>query len=189
MAKDISIKKTVYQKDTFGKVIDRSFKSFTQPLTEAQERTISEFFDDYERLFLEIPAEGDIQSHRYLIQKSSELVDFEKDTQDIQPLLDEITALRNQILYQLGWEVGNVAWEVRQRAERQPILALAQRTNAGNVEAGSHRLHHVALSLGMPRRMLSCVAAHHIQTSTFCFYFILYFSYRGYGLVFAECLD
>ena len=98
MAKDISIKKTVYQKDTFGKVIDRSFKSFTQPLTEAQERTISEFFDDYERLFLEIPAEGDIQSHRYLIQKSSELVDFDNTTEEIQPLLDEITALRNQIL-------------------------------------------------------------------------------------------
>ena len=98
MAKDISIKKTVYQKDTFGKVIDRSFKSFTQPLTEAQERTISEFFDDYERLFLEIPAEGDIQSHKYLIQKSSELVDFEKDTQDIQPLLDEISELRERLL-------------------------------------------------------------------------------------------
>jgi len=44
MAKDISIKKTVYQKDTFGKVIDRTFKTFTQPLSEEQERTIEQFF-------------------------------------------------------------------------------------------------------------------------------------------------
>lgn len=98
MAKEISIKKTVYKKDTFGKVIDRSFKSFVQPITEAEEKTIEQFFSDYDSLFLEIPAEGDIQSHTYLINKSSELVDFEKDTTDIQPLLDEITQLRNQIL-------------------------------------------------------------------------------------------
>ena len=98
MAKEISIKKTVYQKDTFGKVIDRSFKSFVQPTAEDQQVTLEQFFSDYDSLFLEIPAEGDIQSHTYLINKSSELVDFEKDTTDIQPLLDEITHLRNQIL-------------------------------------------------------------------------------------------
>lgn len=98
MAKEISIKKTVYQKDAFGKVIDRSFKSFVQPSTEDQEVTLEQFFSIYDSLFLEIPAEGDLQSHTYLINKSSELVDFEKDTTDIQPLLDEITQLRNQIL-------------------------------------------------------------------------------------------
>jgi len=98
MAKNISIKKTVYKKDTFGKVVDRSFKTFTQPLTVEQERTIEQFFSDYDSLFLEIPAEGDIQSHQYLITKSSELVDFEKDTTDIQPLLDEISQLRAQVL-------------------------------------------------------------------------------------------
>ena len=98
MAKNISIKKTVYKKDTVGKVVDRSFKTFTQPLTVEQERTIEQFFSDYDSLFLEIPAEGDIQSHQYLITKSSELVDFEKDTTDIQPLLDEISQLRAQVL-------------------------------------------------------------------------------------------
>jgi len=98
MAKNISIKKTVYQKDTFGKVIDRSFKTFTQPLTEDQERTIEQFFSEYERLFLEIPPEGDNQSHEYLLKRSSEIVDFEKDTTDIQPLLDEISQLRAQVL-------------------------------------------------------------------------------------------
>ena len=98
MAKDISIKKTVYQKDTFGKVIDRTFKTFTQPLSEEQERTIEQFFSEYERLFLEIQPEGDNLSHEYLLKRSSEIVDFEKDTTDIQPLLDEISQLRAQVL-------------------------------------------------------------------------------------------
>jgi hypothetical protein len=99
MAKNISIKKTVFQKDTFGKVVDRSFKQFTQPLSVDEERTIEQLFSEYERLYLDIPAEGENQSHLYLIKKSSELVDFEKDTEDIQPLLDEIATLKEQILF------------------------------------------------------------------------------------------
>ena len=98
MAKDITIKKTVFQKDTFNKVVDRSFTQFTQPVVEDADRTVEQFFSEYERLYLEIQAEGDVQSHRYLIEKSSELVDFEKDTADIQPLLDEIATLRAQAL-------------------------------------------------------------------------------------------
>lgn len=98
MAKNISIKKTVFQKDTFGKVVDRSFKQFTQPLGVDEERTIEQLFSEYERLYLDIPAEGENQSHLYLIKKSSEIVDFEKDTEDIQPLLDEIATLKEQIL-------------------------------------------------------------------------------------------
>lgn len=98
MAKNVNIKKTVYEKDNFDKVVDRSFKTFAQPLPVESERTLEEFFDDYERLYYEMPVEGESKSHRYLINRSSELVDFEKDTQDIQPLLDEIAQLREQIL-------------------------------------------------------------------------------------------
>ena len=98
MAKNVKISKTVYNKDTFNKVIDREFKSFVTPVDEEQERTIEQFFSEYERLYLEISPEGENQSHAYLINKSSELVDYEKDTTDIQPLLDEIAQLRRQLL-------------------------------------------------------------------------------------------
>ena len=98
MSRDIQIKKTVFSKDNFEKVIDRSFKTFAQPEAIEEERTVEQFFTDYENLYFEIPPEGDTNSHRYLIQKSSELVDFDKDTDDIQPLLDEIAQLRQQIL-------------------------------------------------------------------------------------------
>ena len=64
--------------------------------------TVEEFFVEYNRLFYDIPPEGDIDSHRFIINRSSELVDFEKDTEDIQPLLDEIAQLRNQNLEQAG---------------------------------------------------------------------------------------
>lgn len=98
MANEIQIKKTVYRKNQFDKVIDRSFTTFSQPVEQVQEVTVDEFFDLYNKLYYEIPIEGDVNSHRYLIQRSSELVNFENDTLDIQPLLDEIATLRVQLL-------------------------------------------------------------------------------------------
>ena len=98
MANEIQIKKTVYRRDQFDKVIDRNFTTFSQPPAVEDEITLEEFFELYEQFYFEIPLEGDRNSHRYLLQRSSEVVDFERDTQDIQPLLDEIATLRTQIL-------------------------------------------------------------------------------------------
>jgi len=98
MSKDIQIKKTVFVKDNFEKVIDREFKTFAQPPAVELERTVEDFFQDYENLYYEIEPEGPTESHQYLIQRSLEIVDYEKDTEDIQPLLDEISQLRAQIL-------------------------------------------------------------------------------------------
>jgi hypothetical protein len=98
MANSIKISKTVFNKDQFKKVVDTNFKSFAQPIAVDEDLTVEQFFAEYENLFYEIPSTGDSQSHQYLVEKSSEVVDFEKDTEDIQPLLDEITQLRQQIL-------------------------------------------------------------------------------------------
>jgi|TARA_B110000285_G_scaffold79500_1_gene91765 hypothetical protein len=98
MARDIEIKKKVYDKSGFNKVVDRSFKSYGQVEEVKQPTTVDEFFSDYERLYYEISPDGETKSHQYLIEKSMELVDFEKDTEDIQPLLDEIAQLRGQLL-------------------------------------------------------------------------------------------
>ena len=98
MANEIRIKKTVFEKGNFDKVVDRSFNTFAQPTPIEEQPTVEEFFDLYEQLYYEIPVEDTTQSHQYLIQRSSELVDFQKDTEDIQPLLDEIAILREQIL-------------------------------------------------------------------------------------------
>lgn len=97
MANNLPIQKTVYNREKYRKVVDREFSTFVPPPPE-DDPTVDDFFNLYERLFYEIPAEGETGSHTYLIQRSSELVDFEKENIDIQPLLDEIADLRQQLL-------------------------------------------------------------------------------------------
>lgn len=98
MGKNVKIQKTVYQKDSFGKVIDREFKSFISTPETDDVKTVQQFFRDYEELYLDIPIEGDGASHRYLVDRSSELLDLKDNLLDIQPLLDEIAELREQLL-------------------------------------------------------------------------------------------
>ena len=49
-------------------------------------------------MYYEIPLEGTNNSHSFILQESSKLVEFTKDTEEIQPLLDEIATLREQLL-------------------------------------------------------------------------------------------
>ena len=99
MARDIQLKNKVYSKEQLDKVVDRDFVFFSDDLEVVdQPITVEEFFAAYEELYYEIPLKGENQSHQYLSQRSAELIDFEKDTTDIQPLLDEIATLREQLL-------------------------------------------------------------------------------------------
>lgn len=98
MANDISIQKTVFNATEFAKVVDTTFKTFTQPVPTQDPDTPDELFRLYEKLYYVIDVKGDTNSHEYLIKKSSELANFDAVTQDIQPLLDEIAQLRQQNL-------------------------------------------------------------------------------------------
>jgi hypothetical protein len=98
MANNVEIRKTVLGTDNFNKVIDNSFKTFTQPVPEEDPDTPEELFRLYEKLYYSIDVTGETDSHEYLIKKSSELVNFDRVTEDIQPLLDEIADLRGQNL-------------------------------------------------------------------------------------------
>lgn len=98
MDNNIQVLKTVFNTDKFNKVVDTSFKTFTQPVPEEDPDTPEELFRLYEKLYFSIDITGETDSHEYLIKKSSELVNFDKVTEDIQPLLDEIAQLRGQNL-------------------------------------------------------------------------------------------
>jgi hypothetical protein len=98
MANNVEIKKTVLGTNNFNKVIDTSFKTFTQPIPEEDPDTPEELFRLYEKLYFSIDITGETDSHEYLIKKSSELVNYDAVTEDIQPLLDEIAQLREQNL-------------------------------------------------------------------------------------------
>jgi hypothetical protein len=96
----ISLDKNVFNKNDFEKLVDRNFKQLinTQSIpTDAF--TIDEFFQLYEELFYQIPREGDIDSHRYILNKEAEYLGVQlTEGTNIQALLDEITSLRNELL-------------------------------------------------------------------------------------------
>jgi len=93
----IPIEKQVFNKSTYPKVIDTQFSQLIQP-TEEITFTIDDFFELYDQLFYQIPREGDINSHRYILEREAEYLGVSINQDDIQALLDEITSLRQQSL-------------------------------------------------------------------------------------------
>lgn len=98
MAEEVKLQKIVYNPVEFRQVVDTSFKAFAKPIPAADTDTVEELFRLYNKLYLRIPIEGDTNSHQYLVTESSKLYSQEVQSVDVQPLLDEITQLRQQLL-------------------------------------------------------------------------------------------
>ena len=81
MASNLKVSKKVFNQTQFDRVIDRDFKSFkkTEPVVNTD--TVEELFRLYDKLLYVIPLEGSEASHQYLIEKSSELVNYDKTTE------------------------------------------------------------------------------------------------------------
>jgi hypothetical protein len=96
----IPIEKTVFNKDQFGRVINTQFSQLLNNTGEGETPTftLEDFFQLYEDLFYQIPKEGDINSHQYILQKEADYLGIIINQDDIQALLDEITNLRQQVL-------------------------------------------------------------------------------------------
>jgi len=93
-----SLNKTVYNRREYFNVIDTSFTQIT-PTTPVEDTvTVEQFFQYYNKIFYDIPAEGDINSHAYLVKTSGDYINSSTVNDDIQLLLDEITTLRQQLL-------------------------------------------------------------------------------------------
>jgi len=98
MAKFI-LNKTIFNANSYEKAIDTSFsQEFNPPPPLISTISVSEFFKIYDDLFYNIPASGVINSHEYLIQKSSNYVQPSQIDENTQLLLDEITTLRQELL-------------------------------------------------------------------------------------------
>jgi len=93
-----TLNKTVYNRREYLNVIDTSFTQIAPPTPIEDTITVEQFFQYYSKIFYDIPAEGDINSHAYLIKTSSEYINITNINEDIQLLLDEITVLRQQLL-------------------------------------------------------------------------------------------
>jgi hypothetical protein len=95
----ISFSKNIFSKEDFNKVIDTRFKQLVGVQPAQENITLDDFFQMYEDLFFEIPKEGDIQSHRYILNKTADYLGVKlSEENDIQALLDEITSLRSELL-------------------------------------------------------------------------------------------
>jgi hypothetical protein len=101
MAENINFNKQVYNKDQYTKVIDTSFKQLGVQSIQQQiddQPTVDDFFKMYNDLFYDIPEIGEINSHEFLIKKSSEYIDFEANQEEILALQAEIAQLRTDLL-------------------------------------------------------------------------------------------
>ena len=97
----IDLLRKVYSKSEYTKIIDTEFNQLGQISIneeEAQEVTVEQFFDYYNELFYEIPAEGETNSHAFLIRTSTEYINFDEVNEEIAALRAEITSLREELL-------------------------------------------------------------------------------------------
>lgn len=99
-ANKLQLNKLALVKSNYVNVLDTSFSELVIPPPPVEETvSVSQFFRLYDELFYDIPSEGDLNSHEFLIERSKEYIGFEESTpEDIQALLDEITILRQNLL-------------------------------------------------------------------------------------------
>ena len=101
MPENIEFNKQVYNKTQYEKVINTSFNQLGVQSIQQQiddQPTVDDFFKMYNELFYDIPETGDVNSHEYLIKKSSEYIGFEANQEEIEALQNEISQLRTELL-------------------------------------------------------------------------------------------
>ena len=102
MKVDFPLNKQVFLKNEFYNTVNTNFSQLVDvPIStifDINQATLEDFFELYSKFFFEIPKEGIINSHEYLIKESGDYVGFNKDNTEIQALLEEITSLREENL-------------------------------------------------------------------------------------------
>jgi len=101
MSEKVDLIKEVYGRNTYSRVIDTSFNELYNPVstsTVTQQVTVEAFFDLYNQLFFQIPATGEINSHEYLVARSTEYLGGVTLTDSEKAYIEEINSLRQQLL-------------------------------------------------------------------------------------------
>jgi len=96
----IPVQKTVFNKDTYSRVINTQFNQLINQGSEEAPLTftVDDFFELYDQVFYQIPKEGDSNSHQFILQREADYLGVSISQDDVQALLDEITSLRQQVL-------------------------------------------------------------------------------------------
>ena len=97
---NIIIEKRLYGNRSFSRLADREFSELFQE----QKIDLKKFFEEYDKLFYEIPKQGEIHSHNFIVGKSTEYIENYIDPKDeiidnleeqVQTLEEELELLRN----------------------------------------------------------------------------------------------
>jgi hypothetical protein len=98
MTENVDIKLTTYNREQLTGAINTEFTQFVNNNTPEEiatdNITITGFFEAYARLFLEIPKQGEINSHQFITNQSGEYVGGEDISAEVQALTAEVTQLR-----------------------------------------------------------------------------------------------
>ena len=98
----ITLFKPVYDKNQYQKVIDTSFTELYIPVTASgapgPQLSVEAFFNAYNDLFFQIPALGSVNSHEYLVLRSTEYLGGGVLTDNEKAYIEEINSLRQQLL-------------------------------------------------------------------------------------------
>ena len=99
MAK-VNLIKQEYNKSQYTQVINTEFTELgvTSSIEITQSISVGEFFNNYQEIFFRIPKFGELNSHEYLVKTSGEYIEFTTSDENIQPLIEEISQLRQQNL-------------------------------------------------------------------------------------------
>ena len=121
MSENVDINLTTYNRAQFNKAVDTTFTEFGVT-GEPEESIVNQvdvdtFFQAYDNLFLEIPKQGETNSHQYLTNRSGEYAGGEEINAEIEALTAEVTSLREE----------NIALQ-------QQIVQLATKTAADAVD-------------------------------------------------------
>ncbi len=102
MKKLANLHKNVFNKSEFNETVDTSFTQLKQEVDESffdiNLATMADFWVLYDKFFYQIPKLGEFNSHEYIGKTSLEYADSEYINDQIQALLDEIAALREENL-------------------------------------------------------------------------------------------
>ncbi len=99
--RNVDLAKSVFQKTQYEQVINTSFSQLGVPtISESAENQVSveQFFNYYNSLFYDIPAEGETNSHEFLVKNSGEYINFDQIAEEILALQQEISGLREELL-------------------------------------------------------------------------------------------
>ena len=101
---NVVLTREAFNRKEFNDTINTNFTQLGLTATQEQDlsffdpglATVGDFFTIYQSLFLQIPKSGSVNSHEFLIERSTEYTQFIAQQEEINALQEEISDLRIQ---------------------------------------------------------------------------------------------